>query len=85
MVAALHAADINAGCMVMVGPVKSAATLPVTLPNTLGRYRRAQDRWLGPIISPERPRFIGSWNATAMFMIALFSDPVRAAQLPLPW
>jgi hypothetical protein len=58
--------------------------LPSTLPEHLDRYRRAQDRWLGPIISTERPRFIGSWNATAMFMIALFSDIALAAQLTTP-
>jgi hypothetical protein len=59
-------------------------TLPSTLPDSLERYRRAQDRWLGSIIGPERPRFIGSWNATAMFMTALFSDTVLAAQLMIP-
>lgn len=58
--------------------------LPSTLPDSLERYRRAQDRWLGSIIGPERPRYIGSWNATAMFMIALFSDGVLAAQLTTP-
>ncbi len=55
--------------------------LPAQLPTSLDRYRRAQERWLSPIISPSRPRFIGSWNATAMFMVALFSDATLAAQL----
>jgi hypothetical protein len=58
--------------------------LPSTLPDSLERYRRCQDRWLGSIIGPERPRFIGSWNATAMFMIALFSNTVLAAQFATP-
>lgn len=50
--------------------------LPKELPDSLTGYRRAQDRWLKPLLSPsiQRPRYIGSWNATAMFMIALFSD-----------
>jgi hypothetical protein len=65
------------GAHVLFGRVN----LPQSLPDSLDRYRRAQDRWLEPIIGPERPRFIGSWNATAMFMIALFSDSVLAAQL----
>lgn len=58
--------------------------LPDTLPDDLQRYRRAQDRWLSPILSPERPRYIGSWNATAMFMVALFSKPALAAGLLEP-
>jgi hypothetical protein len=65
------------GAHILFGKV----VLPTTLPDSLERYRRAQDRWLGPIISRDRPRFIGSWNATAMFMIALFSDAALAAQL----
>ncbi|HTU34295.1 MAG TPA: hypothetical protein VMF66_10875 [Candidatus Acidoferrum sp.] len=53
----------------------SKVTLPSKLPNTFDGLRRAQDRWLSPILSPERPRYIGSWNATAMFMAALFAQP----------
>lgn len=50
--------------------------LPNGLPDTLARYRTAQERWLSQLLSPavERPRYIGSWNSTAMFMAALFSD-----------
>jgi hypothetical protein len=68
------------GAHVLFGKV----VLPARLPESLDRYRRAQDRWLGPILSRERPRFIGSWNATAMFMIALFSNPALADQLTTP-
>jgi hypothetical protein len=59
-------------------------TLPEELPSTLAPYRRAQERWLSPILSPDRPRYIGSWNATAMFMIALFANTSLAAQLLTP-
>lgn len=56
-------------------------TLPPALPASLARHNAAQQRWLGRIISPDRPRYIGSWNATAMFMVALFSDAALAARL----
>ena len=49
--------------------------LPPTLPTTLSGYRDAQNRWLSPILSGNRPRFIGSWNACAMFMAGLFFQP----------
>lgn len=57
--------------------------LPASLPDDLRSYGRAQERWLQPILSKteERPRYIGSWNATAMFMVALFSKPALAAEL----
>lgn len=57
--------------------------LPDALPDDLKSYGRAQERWLQPILSKseERPRYIGSWNATAMFMVALFSKPMLAATL----
>lgn len=54
--------------------------LPDRLPNSLRQYARAQERWLSAIQSPNRPPYIGAWNATAMFMVALFSDRVLAAQ-----
>lgn len=54
--------------------------LPDTLPVTLNRLSSAQERWISPILSPARPRYIGSWNATAMFMAALFVQPTLAAQ-----
>lgn len=54
--------------------------LPDELPNTLEGLHTAQQRWLSPIINPAtRPRYIGSWNATAMFMCALFAQPNLAA------
>jgi len=57
--------------------------LPDALPSDLKSYGRAQERWLQPILSKseERPRYIGSWNATAMFMVALFSNPGLASTL----
>jgi hypothetical protein len=53
--------------------------LPTALPETLPLLARAQDRWLSPILSKDRPRYIGSWNATAMFMCVLFAQPALAA------
>lgn len=53
--------------------------LPEELPNDLKKLGRAQERWLSPILSPQRPKYIGSWNATAMFMVALFAQPQLAA------
>ena len=55
-------------------------TLPDELPSSLRSMGRAQQRWLSPILNPKlRPPYIGSWNATAMFMTALFSNPTLAA------
>jgi hypothetical protein len=57
----------------------SRVTLPDALPDTLERLQRVQERWLSPILRPsERPPYIGGWNATAMFMIALFAQPALA-------
>jgi hypothetical protein len=54
--------------------------LPPELPTTLQKLGRAQERWLSPIVNPKtRPPYIGSWNATAMFMTALFANPKLAA------
>ena len=55
--------------------------LPPALPDSLDRLRHFQERWWTPILSPNRPRYIGSWNATAMFMIALFAQPELAATM----
>lgn len=57
--------------------------LPETIPNDLVRIGRAQERWLSPLLGPnsDRPKYIGSWNATAMFMVALFANPSLAANL----
>lgn len=51
--------------------------LPTELPPTLERLRRAQDRWLGAILGPERPRYIGSWNATALLSPTGILEPAR--------
>jgi len=57
-------------------------TLPRELPDSLSRLGRAQERWFSPILRREtRPRYIGPWNATAMFMVALFAQPDLAATL----
>lgn len=53
-------------------------TLPPMLPASLDQLARAQERWMSPVISRDRPKYIGSWNATAMFMIALFAQPALA-------
>lgn len=53
--------------------------LPKELPNTLQGLAHAQDRWLGRILGPDRPPYIGSWNATSMFLAALFAQPELAA------
>jgi hypothetical protein len=55
--------------------------LPENLPDNLKSLGRAQERWLAPILSPNRPKYIGSWNATAMFMVALFAQPKLAATM----
>ncbi len=52
--------------------------LPDALPSNLTGIGRAQERWLAPILSPSRPAYIGSWNATAMFMVAVFAQPSLA-------
>lgn len=58
----------------------SKVTLPASLPTELKQLGRAQERWLSPILNrSERPPYIGAWNATAMFMAALFAQPGLAA------
>lgn len=55
------------------------------MPSTLKQLERAQERWLSPILNPsERPPYIGAWNATAMFMTALFAQPALAATYVSP-
>jgi hypothetical protein len=56
----------------------SKVTLPDSLPNSIAGLARAQERWLGRVLSPDRPKYIGAWNATAMFMAALFAQPPLA-------
>lgn len=59
--------------------------LPKSLPVTLEQLGRAQERWLSPIQNPnQRPPYIGAWNATAMFMAALFAQPVLAERQVSP-
>jgi hypothetical protein len=58
----------------------SRVVLPIPLPDSLEQLGRAQERWIGHIVGPDRPRYIGSWNATAMFMSALFAQPDLAAK-----
>lgn len=54
-------------------------TLPDDLPDSLARLDMAQQRWLSPVLHPTtRPKYIGSWNSTAMFMAALFAQPTLA-------
>jgi hypothetical protein len=55
--------------------------LPKQLPTTLSGIKSAQDRWLGRLMGPNRPRYIGSWNATAMFMVAAFAQPQLARSM----
>jgi hypothetical protein len=62
----------------------SKVKLPAALPDNLDRLKAAEDRWLSPILSRDRPRYIGSWNATAMFMMALFAQPGLAATMHQP-
>jgi len=63
----------------------SKVILPKELPTTLIQLGRAQDRWLSPILNPTtRPPYIGAWNATAMFMVALFAQPALCASQVTP-
>ncbi len=55
--------------------------LPSSLPSTIREYHAAQNRWFNPILSNARPRYIGSWNACALFMVALFSNDMLSKQL----
>lgn len=53
--------------------------LPNNLPDTLEGLGKAQDDWLRPLSKKAtRPRYIGLWNGTAMFMTALFAQPKLA-------
>ncbi len=71
------------GALTLFGKV----TLPALLPDNLERLGKAQERWLSPILTgSDRPKYIGSWNSTAMFMAALFAQPLlaRTCQRPPP-
>ncbi|MEX1303691.1 MAG: hypothetical protein WEA84_00820 [Rhodovibrionaceae bacterium] len=58
--------------------------LPSEIPEAMDQLAKCQKRWLTPILSRERPRYIGAWNATAMFMMALFANPKLAQELTTP-
>jgi hypothetical protein len=58
--------------------------LPKALPTTINKLRDAQQRWLGRIIGKNRPPYIGGWNGTAMFMVALFADRKMADEMREP-
>jgi hypothetical protein len=58
--------------------------LPAQLPDTLDGLKSAQNRWLGRVLGPPRAPYIGSWNSTAMFMVALFAQPALAATMKEP-
>jgi hypothetical protein len=55
--------------------------LPPTLPGDLVKLKTGQDRWLGRVLAPNRPPYVGAWNSTAMFMVALFAQPDLAAKM----
>lgn len=55
--------------------------LPAALPDTLEKMRDAENRWLGKVLGPPRIPYIGSWNSTAMFMVALFAQPDLARSM----
>lgn len=63
--------------------------LPDTLPSDLESLSKSQSLWFSPLRSSNRPKYIGSWNATAMFMVALFAQPelantMRSKKILLP-
>lgn len=62
----------------------ASTVMPKTLPSDFKGYGRAQERWLSRILGKDRPKYIGSWNATAMFMVALFSNKALADTLTTP-
>jgi hypothetical protein len=53
--------------------------VPTTMPDMV----RAQAKWLRAVLS-KKPRFIGAWNSTALFMVALFSNPALSSKLLTP-
>jgi hypothetical protein len=57
-------------------------SLPRSIPASMSEIQKCQGVWLRPIGNKAtRPKYIGTWNATAMFMVALFSMPKLAATL----
>ncbi len=53
------------------------------LPDSLAGMRHAQERWFAAI-DKDKPPYMGAWNATALFMVALFAVPKAAAELIAP-
>ena len=89
-----NSADLKRACSFYMergpGPIEQSltgarilfdkVTLPKALPADLEALGRAEERWLSPVLNPkERPPYIGAWNGTAMFMVALFAQPALAA------
>lgn len=87
-------ADVNVACSFHLErgsePIKQSlqggfslferVALPAAIPTSLSEIQKFQNAWLRPIGNKtSRPKYIGTWNATAMFMVALFSMPKLAA------
>jgi hypothetical protein len=53
------------------------------LPSDLAGMVRAQAKWLRVILA-DKPRFVGAWNGTALFMVALFANPSLAQAMTEP-
>lgn len=71
-------ADVTENCLRGGYLMFEKAKLEPTLPDSLKGLNRVQDRLLRAI-QTERPKYIGNWNATAMFMTALFAQPTLAS------
>ena len=79
-----HGADPIEQSLVGAHELFGKGKLPQTLPNGLKRLRIAQDQWLSLVIASDARAYIGMWNATAMFLAALFAQPKLAAVLTRP-
>jgi hypothetical protein len=56
--------------------------LPTAIPDSLAGLKKAQDVWINPLTKDAtRPKYVGVWNGTAMFMVALFAQPELAKVL----
>jgi hypothetical protein len=61
----------------------SKAGLAGPLPTDIPGLVRAQTKWLRVVLS-DKPRFVGAWNGTALFMVALFANPTLAESMVEP-
>lgn len=61
----------------------SRLDLPDRLPDDLASLVRVQSRWLRVILN-DKPRFMGGWNATAIFMVALFANKAMSDSMISP-